>query len=51
MLENHYLIEHPRVIVTPHVAFNTIEAIERIVDTTVENIKRFAEGTPTNVVS
>jgi D-lactate dehydrogenase len=51
MLENHYLIEHPRVIVTPHLAFNTIEAIERIVDTTVENIKHFAEGTPTNVVS
>lgn len=39
-LENHYLIEHPRVIVTPHVAFNTTEAVERILDTTIENIKK-----------
>ena len=50
-LENHYLIEHPRVIVTPHLAFNTTEAVERILDTTIENIRHFAVGTPTNVVS
>ncbi|MFI5260651.1 MAG: NAD(P)-dependent oxidoreductase [Candidatus Paceibacteria bacterium] len=49
MLANHYLVNHPRVIVTPHVAFNTIEAIERIVSTTVENIQNFAKGTPSNV--
>ena len=39
VLENHYLIDHPRVIITPHVAFDTREAIERILDTTVENIQ------------
>lgn len=50
-LENHYLIEHPRVIVTPHLAFNTREAVERILDTTIENIKGFAGGAPTNIVS
>ena len=50
-LENHYLISHPRVIVTPHLAFNTTEAIERILDTTIENMRHFAEGSPTNVVS
>ncbi len=50
-LENHYLIEHPRVIVTPHLAFNTQEAIERILNTTVENIRNFASGTPTNTVT
>jgi len=50
-LENHYLINHPRVIVTPHVAFNTTEAVGRILDTSIENIKRFAAGTPANVVS
>lgn len=49
-LENHYLINHPRVIVTPHVAFNTTEALTRILDTTVGNIQGFASGTPTNVV-
>jgi len=50
-LENHYLIDHPRVIVTPHTAFNTTEAVERILDTTIENIKAFSAGSPTNIVS
>jgi len=50
-LENHYLINHPRVIVTPHIAFNTAEAVTRILDTTIENIKAFSSGSPTNVVS
>lgn len=49
-LENHYLITHPRVIVTPHLAFNTTEALTRILDTTASNIQAFATGTPTNVV-
>lgn len=50
LLANHYLIEHPRVIVTPHLAFNTQEAVERILDTTIENIRNFAAGTPTNII-
>ncbi len=49
-LENHYLIGHPRVIVTPHVAFNTIEAMKRILDTTIDNIQRFSAGSPANIV-
>ncbi|MEK7144432.1 MAG: NAD(P)-dependent oxidoreductase [Patescibacteria group bacterium] len=49
--ENHYLIDHPRVIVTPHLAFNTQEAVERILNTTIENIQHFAAGAPTNIVS
>ena len=44
VLANHYLINHPRVIVTPHIAFNTKEAVKRILDTTMENIKSFANG-------
>ncbi len=51
VLEDHYLVNHPRVIVTPHLAFNTQEAVERILDTTIENIQHFAEGSPTNTVS
>ncbi len=39
------------VVVTPHCAFDTREAIERILDTTVENINAFAKGTSQNVVS
>ena len=50
-LANNYLITHPRVIVTPHVAFNTIEAVERIIDTTIENIQQFESGTPKNTIS
>lgn len=50
-LENHYLIQHPRVIVTPHLAFNTTEAVERIIDTTIENIQGFRAGSPKNTVA
>jgi len=50
ILANHYLIDHPRVIITPHNAFNTQEAIERIVNTTVEDIKGFLAGTVINEV-
>jgi len=49
-LANHYLISHPRVIVTPHLAFNTQEAVERILNATIENIQHFATGSPTNAV-
>lgn len=50
LLANHYLIEHPRVIVTPHNAFNTKEAVERILLTTINNIRAFSQGTPQNIV-
>jgi len=50
VLANHYLIEHPRVIVTPHNAFNTIEARKRILDCTMENIKDFFDGKTINIV-
>ena len=51
VLGNHYLIDHPRVIITPHNAFNTREAITRILDTSLDNIKSFATGTPKNIVA
>jgi D-lactate dehydrogenase len=38
MLVDHALITHPKVLVTPHNAFNSQEALERILDTTVHNI-------------
>ena len=49
VLEDHYLINHPRVIVTPHLAFNTTEAIERILNVTIKNIQDFTAGSPTNI--
>jgi D-lactate dehydrogenase len=50
-LANHYFIRHPHVIVTPHIAFNTQEAIERILATTAENVKQFIGGAPAHLVS
>lgn len=50
LLANHYFIHHPHVIVTAHIAFNTQEAIERILNTTIQNIQAFKGGSPTNVV-
>ncbi len=50
-LANHYIIDHPRVIVTPHAAFNTTEAITRILDTTIDNITAFATGAPQNALA
>ncbi len=51
VLQNQYLIDHPHVIITPHNAFNTTEALKRILDTTVENIKAASEGKAINVVN
>lgn len=44
------LLRMPNVIVTPHSAFNTHEAMRRIVQTTIENIQAFVSGHPHNVV-
>ncbi len=45
------LLAMPNVIVTPHNAFNTQEAFQRILDTTIGNITGFLEGKPSNVVT
>ena len=50
VLENHILINQPNVIITPHNAFNSKEALQRILDTTVENIKAFSVNRPINLV-
>jgi len=50
VLQNHVLIQDPRVLVTPHNAFNSREANERIMDTTIENIMSYVKGKRINVV-
>jgi D-lactate dehydrogenase len=50
VVRNHMLIARNDVIITPHIAFNSREAVERILGTTVENIEAFAKGAPLNVV-
>lgn len=47
---NDKLIEMKNVIVTPHNASNTKEAMDRIRQTTVDNIKAFQNSAPVNVV-
>lgn len=49
-LLNHRLLTMPNVIITPHVAYDTKEAIGRILDTTINNIKAFLEGKIQNSV-
>lgn len=44
------LLRRPNVVYTPHVAFNSREALERILETTAENIESFVAGAPRNVV-
>lgn len=44
------LLFHPNVIITPHNAYNTKEAVLRIDQTTVTNILDFIAGKPTNIV-
>ncbi|PIR92824.1 hypothetical protein COT99_04125 [Candidatus Falkowbacteria bacterium CG10_big_fil_rev_8_21_14_0_10_43_10] len=50
VLQGHYLIQDPRVLVTPHNAFNSQEALRRILDTTVDNIKGYLKGRMMNLV-
>jgi len=50
LLRNHILVARDDVIITPHNAFNSVEAVRRIFDTTVENINGFIDGTPVNTV-
>lgn len=40
-LRNHILLKNKRCIITSHNAFNSKEALQRILDTTIENIKGF----------
>lgn len=50
LVADYVLLRMPNVIVTPHSAFNTREAIGRIVQTTVENIRAFVSGRMQNAV-
>ena len=38
-------------LITPHVAWAAVEARQRIMDITVDNVKSFLDGQPTNVVN
>ncbi len=50
LLATHLLMVAPNVLITPHVAYNTVEARRRIINTTIENVRSFLAGTPVNLV-
>lgn len=50
-LKNHILLHRENVVITPHIAFDSREALQRILETTVSNIANFLQGTPVNLVS
>lgn len=49
-LADHELMQMENVLITPHNAFNSREAVMRILDTTVENLKAFEAGKPINLI-
>jgi len=44
------ILSRSNVVFTPHVAFNSVEAVERVKEVTVENILGFAAGRGVNIV-
>lgn len=50
LYENLEILKMPNVVFTPHNAFNSQEALERILDTTAENMRAFTSGSPRNLV-
>jgi D-lactate dehydrogenase len=51
LLADSVLMRLRNVIITPHSAFYTKEAINRILDTTIDNIAAFIQGKPQNTVN
>ncbi len=50
-LENHILLDQENVIITPHNAFNSEEALGRILSVTLDNITSYFKKKPVNVVN
>lgn len=48
--ENHALLKDHNVLITPHCAFYTREAIDRILNTTIENMNSYFKSKPINLV-
>ncbi|MCD6134954.1 MAG: hydroxyacid dehydrogenase [Candidatus Omnitrophica bacterium] len=50
LVKSHILLSKDNVVFTPHIAFYSQEALERILDTTVDNIVAFSRTQPQNLV-
>jgi D-lactate dehydrogenase len=51
LLQKNILLKMENVILTPHMAFDSVEAVERILQTTVDNIEAFERKAPQFVVN
>ncbi len=45
------LLSHPKIVVSPHVAWGAEEAVERLLDQSIANVEAYLRGTPTHVVT
>ncbi|MBD3245281.1 MAG: hydroxyacid dehydrogenase [Candidatus Moranbacteria bacterium] len=51
IVKDHILINMENVVFTPHIAFFSTEALERILKTTALNIQAFEKGNPQNLIN
>jgi D-lactate dehydrogenase len=51
LVHNRLLQRRSNVVITPHIAFNSAEALRRILDTTIENVQAFLAVQPRNLVA
>jgi D-lactate dehydrogenase len=49
-LLDHILLDRDDVVITPHNAFNSIEALQEILETSLGNVKSFISGAPVNII-
>lgn len=50
LFENHVLMDMPNVVLTPHIAFDTVEGVREILEVTAKDIIGFAAGKPENLL-
>ncbi len=50
-VEDHPLFKQPNAFITPHIAWATVEARERLMEIAVHNVKAFLDGNPVHVVN
>jgi D-lactate dehydrogenase len=51
LVENQLLAGREDVVATPHIGFDSVEAVQRIVDVTAHNVAAFLAGRPENLVT
>ena len=45
------LLQAPNLLITPHLAWATVEARKRLMQMTADNVQAFQDGAPINVVN